>query len=498
MENKIYLRDLTCYIEANEEQKKHRLMQPNRCFDLEKLPNEEIRKEMEKFIRWRGTRLSPLSIRSEIYPFNQLCSCLSDQLPQLQTFVGIDLEKFEKKCKMWLMLNGKNLTQKRTRTETGKEQISDAALIKYVRMIVGFFNNEEKIFNFNADIWYLNNIPITLRVNPTRRVKSINFQKISQEMMREEVKQILYIHLAQKALGTVIAELTAINRFSKYLEENYSEIESVVDIDREIIENYLIYTNTEATGRKSYSKELEHLKAIFRSAANVLEEPELAQLFYKDDIGKQSISVYKVYSDSELVRLNREIVNMDEQIARALIMHQMLGTRISETLTLTQDAVKKGVTGQWLIQIKQIKSRRGYEKVINKDVKQLFDRACKYTNEKYGPQKYVFVDAKNPEEPMQYSQIQYQIMAMVTKKHLVDDHGEKFGVGTHIFRHCYGKKLTEMHVDDLTIAKLLGHINTSSVKNYRRVSNEMLSKETKEMRDDMDEIMKNILNDWDD
>ena len=258
----------------------------------------------------------------------------------------------------------------------------------------------------------------------------------------------------------------------------------------------MIYTNTEATGRKSYSKELEHLKAIFRSAANVLEEPELAQLFYKDDIGKQPISVYKVYSDSELVRLNREIVNMDEQVARALIIHQMLGTRISETLTLTQDAVQKGITGQWLIRINQIKSQRNYEKVINEDVKLLFDKACRYTNEKYGVQKYVFVDEKNPEEPMQYGQIQYQIMAMVTKKQLVDDHGEKFGVGTHIFRHCYGKKLTEMHVDDLTIAKLLGHVNTSSVKNYRRVSNALLSKETKRMRKDMDEIMKKIINEW--
>lgn len=496
MENKIYLGDLKCYIEASEEQKKHPLMQPNRCFDLEKLSNEEVRKEMEIFIRWRGTRLSPLSIRSDIYPFNQLCSCLSDQLPQLKTFVGADLEKFEKKCKTWLMLNGKNLTQKRTRTETGKEQVSDAELIKYVRKIVSFFNNEEKIFNFNANIWYLKNIPIMLRINPTRRVKSINFQKISQEMIREEVKQILYIHLAQKALGTVLAELTAINRFSKYLEENYSEIESLVDIDREVIENYLIYTNTEATGRKSYSKELEHLKATFRSAANVLEEPQLAQLFYKDDIGKQPISVYKVYSDSELVRLNREIVNMDEQVARALIIHQMLGTRISETLTLTQNAVKKGITGQWLIRINQIKSKRNYEKVINEDVKLLFDKACRYTNEKYGVQKYVFVDEKNPREPMQYGQMQYQIMAMVTKKQLVDDHGEKFGVGTHIFRHCYGKKLTEMHVDDLTIAKLLGHLNTSSVKNYRRVSNALLSKETKGMRKDMDEIMKKIISEW--
>lgn len=47
--------------------------------------------------------------------------------------------------------------------------------------------------------------------------------------------------------------------------------------------------------------------------------------------------------------------------------------------------------------------------------------------------------------------------------------GELIGVGTHIWRHCYGKRLTEMHVDDVTIAKLLGHANTSNLKHYRKV-----------------------------
>lgn len=189
---------------------------------------------------------------------------------------------------------------------------------------------------------------------------------------------------------------------------------------------------------------------------------------------------------------------MDVQIARALTLHQLLGTRISETLSLKQNAVRLGETGRWLIRIDQVKSRRSYEKVINGDVKALFDKACLYTNEKFGKQEYVFVNEKNPVDAMQYGRIQYQIMAMITKNNLTDDNGEKFGVGTHIFRHCYGKKLTEMHVDDVTIAKLLGHSNTSNVKYYRQIGDEMLSRETKQMRDAMDDVLRNIIGDWND
>lgn len=498
MADKIYLRELDNYIKASDEEKKHPLMAPDRCFDLSKLPETEIRDEFEVFIRCRGQTLTPLSIKSDMYPFNQLRLFLSENYPDICSFEGFDLKEGERKCKAWLLKNSKNLTQKRVKTNTGKTEITDSDVLKYLRKIVAFFNSEEETFRYDSDIWYMKNIPISLRDNPTKKVKSINFKKIPQENLRMEVKQILYIHLSQKALGTVMAEVTALNRFAIYLSEQYPEVISLHDIDRELMEEYLAYTNTEATGRKSYSKELHHLKTVLNTAANVLEDDELDSLFYIDDIGNEPERIYKVYSDAELKRLNAAIVEMDAQIARALTLHQMLGTRISETLSLKQDAIYKGGTGKWLIRIEQIKSRRSYEKVINDDVKALFDKASSYTNEKFGKQEYVFVNEKQPAEPMQYGRIQYQVMAMITKNNLSDDNGERFGVGTHIFRHCYGKKLTEMHVDDVTIAKLLGHANTFSVRHYRKIGNETLSRETREMRDAMDDIIKGILDDWED
>lgn len=97
---------------------------------------------------------------------------------------------------------------------------------------------------------------------------------------------------------------------------------------------------------------------------------------------------------------------------------------------------------------------------------------------------------------MQYSRIQYQLMVMIQKQNLRDDSGELFGVGTHIWRHCYGKRLTEMHVDDVTIAKLLGHANTSNLKYYRKVGNALLANETRQMRNFMDEILTDVIHEW--
>ncbi len=493
---KIYLNSLDCYKNASPKFKEHKLYNPDRCFDLSKLPNTNVKSEIKEFIQERGKILSPLSIASELYPFNLFCSFLNDEFCSISSMLTVSENTMIQCAKKWLLKNGRNITQIRHATETGKEKITDSELVKYIRHIYRFLLPENKTFNYSADRWYLDNVPFDIRRNPVKAVKSISFEKISQPVMRDEIKSVMKIHLSDVSLGTVCAEITAVNRFCQYMFSKYPEVESLQDIDRELIENYLIYINTEAIGRKSYSKELCRLKSVFTTAGKLLDNKELENIFFKDDMGKVPEKLYRVYSDDELKRLNVAIVALDEQIARALFIHQLLGTRISETLTLKQNAIRVDKNGRMFIRIQQIKTGKSYEKAINDDVKKLFDKSCEYTREKYGDREYVFVNDKNPDAPMLYSRIQYQLMAMVQKNDLRDDCGEMFGVGTHIWRHCYGKRLTEMHIDDVTIAKLLGHATTSCLKYYRKIGNQMLAEETRKMRTDMDEILNEILGKW--
>lgn len=94
--------------------------------------------------------------------------------------------------------------------------------------------------------------------------------------------------------------------------------------------------------------------------------------------------------------------------------------------------------------------------------------------------------------------IQNQIMTMIRQEDIRDDNGEFLKFGTHIFRHCYGKKLTEMHVDDWMIAKLLGHTSIYSVHHYRKIGNKLMADETRAAREKMDMILLDIIEGWDD
>ncbi len=71
--------------------------------------------------------------------------------------------------------------------------------------------------------------------------------------------------------------------------------------------------------------------------------------------------------------------------------------------------------------------------------------------------KYIFTNENDHTKPMTYSLIQGRITTAIYRENLRDDNGNYFTFGTHMYRHVYGVKLVEMHLDDWTIARLLGH-----------------------------------------
>ena len=147
------------------------------------------------------------------------------------------------------------------------------------------------------------------------------------------------------------------------------------------------------------------------------------------------------------------------------------------------------------IQIRQMKTTT-FVKPISAELELLIEKAIQYTRKMYGDTVYIFVDEKNTRKPLQYNTVQNRVMDIIQKKDLRDDNGELFGFGTHMFRHVYGIRLTEMHLDDWTIAKLLGHTSVKNVKFYRKMSLQIIADETREIRAEMSRMIRANLAGW--
>lgn len=283
--------------------------------------------------------------------------------------------------------------------------------------------------------------------------------------------------------GEIIKELTAIRRLSKYLKETYPDIHSAEELNRELLEEHLMYLATEAEDMNNYRMDLTRLRGTLETIGKLYGYPHLEILFLASDLPRQVQPKLKSYSDSELIRFNAALAELDEQMERLMVIHQMLGTRISDTLILQTDCLYRQ-DGHPMIQIRQMKTTT-FVKPISAELELLIEKAMEYTKKRYGDTVYIFVDEKNSKKPMQYNTVQNKLMDLIQKKDLRDDHGELFGFGTHMFRHVYGIRLTELHLDDWTIAKLLGHTSVKNVKFYRKMSRQIIADETREIRAEM-------------
>ena len=493
LENKIHIYELDCYKNATEEQKKKMRVRKERYFDLEGLPSEAVRKLLEDFVWERGKELAPSSLASEILYFNNIRHFLIKK--NIKTLRYEDENKIILQLKSWMMEQGYALTSKKYRSVYEIVATETPGIVKHMKKILRYSQKDEEYLEQDRDVWELDKFEFPLRSNPIKNVKTINFKGISQITIRKEVKTVIFMHLKYMAIGSIMAEMVATKRFCRYLALRYPKIISLLDLTRDIMENYLTYLQTEAKERKNYRSDLYGLRRVIEDVGNHYDRQDIKNLFISTDFPSTPRYLFKFYSDETVKKLNENIFQMDEQIARALILHQLLGTRISDTLTLKTDCLSIR-ENRYFIRIEQVKSIT-FEKAISDEIAQLIIKSIDYTEEHYGKTKYIFVKKEDPLRPFQYSMLQHRVMQMIRKNDIRDENGELLNFGTHTFRHCYGKKLTEMHIDDWMIARLLGHKTLQSVHHYRKIGNKIMADETRAVREKIDMILMDVVKEWD-
>ncbi len=521
------------------------------CFDLDLLPTEGLQREFSPFIYHRGNTSTYLTFSLDLKAFKEAAGYLCKNYPDATTLVGlpetplpylnaaiayadpdvitigvhtfdlrglIDPLKEEVRCFVLKRFDEvSSATSKADRTGFTHAKayliarkitsVKDADieslvhdykkylfvngvnandyLLTYFRSLLRFHTTVDDTFYFTDDIWKLKNLDFPIKNSSTHPVESINFRRIKNSF-KDEVKNVCLHRLRLVAVSSVKAEIFAISNFLTFFKGD-----DLKAVTRQDIEDYLVYLYTVDKRKDSYKHELTCLKSFFETLGHLTDTPSLFNLFLDTDYEKSPLVEYRYYTDSEMKRLNEAFKTLDEQTARLMFIHEFLGTRISDTLTLRSDCIDGD-----LITIDEPKVSRSYQKPIDPTTKALINASIAYTTKLYGPCEYIFVSTKDPTKPMAYSCLYNRLARMIKTLDLRNDNGELFGVNTHLFRHTYGKRLCDIGADDATIAKLLGHANTSSVKHYRRMSNQKLVAETERMRQKKDEKIREFKKGW--
>lgn len=491
----LFIRDLPCFLKDPENAVKCKLYSHQAGFTIGKMPTQGLRDEWRAFILSRAEKCTLYTICGEKSDFNNLCLFFSRYYPKLDHITEVPLDDLMKNLKKWMMKNQIGILYMRRKKSYKGQRDQKNPILRYLKQMYAF-HNEKDIPETEKDVWDISRLDFKVNMNPVHRSKTISFERIEPQNMKQEAKAVIKIAMRMYSFIYVQRIIAAATKLSNYLSEK-SNINSFTQVTRKTIEDFLVYYNTEMPERKNNHDQIYGMKAFYYILSELTEKPELQRLFMNGDASKRVKSIYKVYSDRETKLLNAAFKQLEPQYYRAILLHQLLGTRISETLALRQNCINKDQHGMY-ISLFQAKTKKWLRKPASKTVVRLVNEAIEYTNTRYENCEYVFASPSDPAWPMSYGTLRDRIKKVIFDNDLRDDNGQLFGVSTHFFRHAFGKRLTEQHIDDLTISKLLGHSGTSSVKYYRQISNRKLAEETKTVRKQMNDMIGEIIKEWDD
>lgn len=218
--------------------------------------------------------------------YQRFCRVLKDKNIRAETLQELEWEQWLLKIRSWLLEHRQKLTLQGV-SIYGKEKTLPSSLIAYVRKAYQFTEGEDERDEIEKDIWILENLDIAYKKNPIKNVQTLNFTTIIQVDLREETKKAVYEHLHHEAIATIIKEMTAIRRLSKYLEEKYPNIHFAEELDRELLEEYLTYLATETEGVNNYRMDLTRLRGVLETIGKLYGYPHLERLFLTSDLPKQ-------------------------------------------------------------------------------------------------------------------------------------------------------------------------------------------------------------------
>ncbi len=492
---KLNFKDLPCYKKASAEDRLNKLYTPNGSFNLSRLPPTRLRYDFAAFIFDRASELSFYSLSTERTNFHDLADFLTDTYPEMESLTDVPISDLEKRLKAYLLMNDKPLYLKRTRMDQRGEHKRNNPVIDYLKLSYRYFSKDPtESFSEEDDDWNLSLLPFKVETSLTSPMGRLSFTRIKQEGLKDEVKKASLYQLKRLSVVTVSHEVFALSHLSEFLYKEHPTVTSLKDFSRPILEDYLSYIYSENNKVSDHIKRLYNLKSMLTVIGKLYDYDNLRGIFLKADSQKRRRSIYKSYSDEELERLHAAYKFLDKQTARLLLIHESLGLRISDTLTLKTSDVHFG--DDPFIRITQPKTGKTYDKKLNDNLIQLLKACIEETTDIYGPSEYIFVCDKYPDKPMRYGTLAVRIRTLINRYDLRDDNGIPFTVGTHIFRHTYGKKLCDLFNDDATIAALLGHSSIGSVSYYRQMSPGKLLDSVKPVIDKRNDKIKQFKKGW--
>lgn len=355
---------------------------------------------------------------------------------------------------------------------------------------------QHKLKENEKDVWNIRNIDINVNgFNSARPRYIISFERIYQDKIKEVAKKYEYERLKSQKYATIIDDLKGINLLSKFLYERYPKIDSLDKLTREIVLELLGYietldmVHTTKGQRKGVIRVFLNLSLMygFKYAPN-------KKLISKNDYGKKVTQLPKPISSDVIQKLNENLKDLDNDMARMILVLQNIGMRSNELCRLKIGAVKKDLDGDYFLEYFQSKTDKFNRIPINDEIANIILLQEKDVLEKFPKTKYIFT--RDGERPIGQESVSYHINKLALKNDIRDDTGKLYRFKLHHFRHTVATRYVNTGMDPNMIRMMLGHQKIKSIMNYIDLRDATVAMEMEEVLKEQNDIIGSLNGDY--
>lgn len=338
----------------------------------------------------------------------------------------------------------------------------------------------DKINTYQAgeDTWSASELGYELKGYKSN--KNISFADIKQLWFKDAVKQWVKVKAAQRIdFYSLLRYTYNLKAFSKFLSENYSEINKFEDISRTVIVKYLSALNQKKLSASTVRSNLVALKNFFELGLINNWFTINPHLIRPEDCPKEPNFLPRYIPDEVIKQLLSHLDKLPEVVMRMVLVLLECGLRYGELVSLTIDCLDQDSNGNWSIRYLLEKTREEIIKPISNEIAAIIQEQQQYMRDGLGTEyNNLFCACKHGAGQMGFRPVpkvmnldsfSRWLNQLAHKYQITDVNGKIWHFKSHQFRHTLATRMVNEGVPLIIIQKYLGHKSPDMTMTYAHI-----------------------------
>jgi integrase len=387
--------------------------------------------------------------------------------------------------------------------EQGCSQLTVKGYVQLYNRIYSFiYDLYDERSETEKDIWNVRKLGIDYNKSSATDC-TLNFNSIPSSFKNLAKRYIKNRLLLQESLswGSAIQNIAKLPVFFNFIHEKYPKWDSLEQLNRNDIEEFIQHLRTTPMGGNSVHKGksptgnyinrtisfLEiFIEYIQRFEWNEAPIKPVRLLFFPEDKPKlppKSMDKVKYISDFVWDQIINHMEKLPEEIRQIVILLEATGFRISDTCALKLDCLIQRVDGWWITgeqrKVKDKSHRVPISEEIAKIVLTQQELTRRKSSQESNPFNYLFptYGGTRKGQPISRENVVNNLNKLAVENNIVNENGDIYRCKPHAFRHRFGVNLINNGMNILHVQKLMAHASPEMTLVYAQIHDSTLRKE---------------------